>query len=68
MAKYTTVDGDMLDAICFRHYGNLNGTVERVLNANPGLCEQPAVLPAGLVIELPVLESAEAITLIDLFE
>ena len=68
MAKYTTVDGDMLDAICFRHYGNLNGTVERVLNTNPGLCEQPAVLPAGLVIELPVLESAQASTLIDLFE
>ena len=68
MATYTTVDGDMLDAICFRHYGNLNGTVERVLNANPGLCEQPAVLPAGLVIELPVLASAEASNLIDLFE
>lgn len=68
MAKYTTRDGDMLDAICFHHYGHLNGTVERVLDANPGLCEQLAVLPAGLVIELPVLDSAAVTTRIDLFE
>ncbi|MGI9278208.1 MAG: tail protein X [Endozoicomonas sp.] len=68
MAKYTTKDGDMLDAICYRHYGNLNGTVERVLNANPGLCEKPLVMPAGIVIDLPVLDSAEVNDAIDLFE
>ncbi|WP_067519544.1 tail protein X [Endozoicomonas ascidiicola] len=68
MAKYTTRDGDMLDAICYQYYGHLNGTLEKVLNANPCLCEKPILLPAGLVIELPVLEATGTTESIDLFE
>jgi phage tail protein X len=39
-------DGDMLDAICKRHYGR-ESLVPLVLRANPQLAKQPAILPAG---------------------
>ena len=32
-----TSDGDVLDRLCHQHYGHLMGTVEAVLEANPGL-------------------------------
>ena len=53
--RYRTKDGDMLDWICWRHYGQQAGAVEAVLKANPGLSEAGPLLPAGLVIELPEL-------------
>jgi len=68
MANYTTRQGDMLDAICHQYYGNISGAIETVLDVNPSLCEQPLVLSAGLVIELPVIQSAVEPTDIDLFD
>ncbi|MGE4296923.1 MAG: tail protein X [Desulfovibrionaceae bacterium] len=50
---YVTKDGDMLDAICWAHYGSRAGTAEAVLNANPGLAAKGPVLTAGTVILLP---------------
>ena len=50
-----TTDGDMLDVICLSHYGHANRYVEAVLNANPGLADQGAVLSAGITIVLPDL-------------
>jgi phage tail protein X len=55
MTRYRTKDGDILDAICWKYYGRVDGVLEAVLEANPGLSEQPAVLPAGFVITLPDL-------------
>ncbi|GIX31355.1 MAG: tail protein X [Porticoccaceae bacterium] len=51
----TTRDGERLDLICHRWYGTLAGrTVERVLEANPGLANRdPAALPSGTVIAMP---------------
>lgn len=50
---YQTRQGDVLDEIAFRFYGTLDGrTVERLLEANPGLSEHPTRLPAGLLIDL----------------
>ncbi|OQX16163.1 MAG: phage tail protein [Thiothrix lacustris] len=54
---YTTTEDDVLDAICFVHYGR-EGDVVAVLNANPGLAEYLPVLPAGLVIKLPSIPTA----------
>lgn len=51
--KYRTVDGDVLDAICARYYGVDQFDIELVMQANFGLAEYGAVLPAGLEIELP---------------
>lgn len=52
-AIYTTVQGELVDAICRRAYGDESGYVEAVLDANPGLAAQAAPLPAGTIIVLP---------------
>ncbi|MCE1055253.1 tail protein X [Pseudomonas alloputida] len=62
-----TSDGDLLDVICQHHYGNLNGTVEAVLEANPDLAREPQPYRAGLLIVLPEL-SAPAVELLQLFD
>jgi phage tail protein X len=51
--QYRTSDGDMVDRICWKHYGRTAGTVEAVLEANPGLAARGPVLPAGVIINLP---------------
>jgi len=55
MALYRSQEGDMVDWICWKHYGRQAGAVEAVLDANPGLAKLGPVLPAGTIIELPVL-------------
>ena len=57
MTTYVTVDGDMVDLVCRRHYGRRRGAVEAVLEANPGLAARGPVLPAGVEILLPDLPS-----------
>lgn len=54
-ATYIARAGERLDLICHRHYGHLNGTVEAVLAANPGLAARinPAHLSGGEVLILP---------------
>ena len=53
MTEVTTVDGDRLDLICWRHYGSLDGrVVEQVLDAAQGLA-MVATFPAGTVVPLP---------------
>ena len=58
MASYRTRDGDMLDDICFRHYGQSDGMVEQVLDANPGLAGLGPVFASGIVITLPDIKPA----------
>ncbi|MEQ9132642.1 MAG: tail protein X [Salinisphaeraceae bacterium] len=57
---YRTKAGDMVDEICWLHYGRSRGTMEIVLEANPGLAAYGPVLPAGVVITLPVVEAPDA--------
>jgi phage tail protein X len=59
MASYRTIDGDMLDAICLDHYGQVTGVEEIVLAANPTLAEIGPVLPAGIIIDLPDMPSQQ---------
>ena len=54
MTRIRTIDGDVLDEICWRHYGR-EGTVAAVLLANPGLADADPVLSAGRVVLLPDL-------------
>nr|WP_247997419.1 tail protein X [Brucella tritici] len=56
---YTTIQGEMLDAICRKIYGDESGYVEQVLEANPGLAALPHRLPMGTRINLPDLIRAE---------
>jgi len=55
--KVIARQGDTVDAICWRHYGRTDGTVEAVLEANAGLADFGAVLPAGTVVFLPDLNT-----------
>ncbi|MFO2466207.1 tail protein X [Pseudomonas sp. 15FMM2] len=48
-----TSDGDLLDTLCFQHYGHLNGSVETVLAANRSLADEPQPFRAGLLITFP---------------
>lgn len=54
----TTVDGDSLDALCWKHYGRQDQRiVERVLEHNQDLAEQGLIYRTGLTIELPDLDT-----------
>lgn len=57
MTRIRTADGDVLDEICWRHYGR-EDAVPSVLAANPGLAAADPVLEAGRVIVLPELPPA----------
>ncbi len=61
--QYRTSQGDMLDWICWRHYGRTAETVEAVLEANPGLADHGPVFSAGLLITLPEVPEPERQTL-----
>ena len=52
--KIISKDGDMLDALCWHHYGRQD-VVPAVLEANPHLAGLPPVLTAGVIIVLPDL-------------
>lgn len=52
---YTTIQGEMVDAICRKIYGDESGYVEQVMEANPGLAALPHRLPMGTKIFLPDL-------------
>lgn len=54
-ATYTTVEGDILERICNRHYPGISNATVAVLAANRGLAKLGAVLPKGITITLPVL-------------
>lgn len=55
MQPYVTQEGEVLDAICVEYYGASLGVIEIVLEQNPALAAYPAILPAGVSIQLPVL-------------
>ena len=59
MITYVTKDGDVLDAICWKYYGNTSGTVEKVLEANRHLAELGSIFAAGVKIILPDLTPEE---------
>ncbi|ABE64052.1 phage tail X [Nitrobacter hamburgensis X14] len=55
---YTTMQGEMVDMICRRVYGDESGYVELVLDLNPGLAAAAIPLPIGTTIMLPDLPRA----------
>ncbi|WP_257835010.1 tail protein X [Burkholderia glumae] len=61
MAKILrTSDGDVLDTLCFRVYGTLQGTVEAVYDANPGLAARSQPFPSGIEILMPDIDVPHA--------
>lgn len=57
MRTVRSMQGDTVDSICWNYYGRTAGTVEAVLEANPGLAELGAILPMGTSIQLPEVPS-----------
>ncbi|WP_042266796.1 tail protein X [Paraburkholderia heleia] len=57
--KVTALQGDTVDAICWRYYGRTDGTVEAVLEANEGLADLGVVLPLGTLVDLPDLTTVQ---------
>ena len=55
---YVSKENEMLDLICWKHYGYSSGAVEKVLLENPDLVEYESFLPAGLKIKLPVIQKS----------
>ncbi|WP_253309012.1 MULTISPECIES: tail protein X [Rickettsiales] len=53
---YVSKENEMLDLICWKHYGFTDGVVELVLAENLGLAEYRSFLPAGLKIKLPTIK------------
>lgn len=59
-ASYLSSEGDVLDAVIWRHYGRQDqGALELVLEANPGLADLGPILPPGLSILLPAIPDAQ---------
>ncbi|MEQ4672185.1 tail protein X [Providencia manganoxydans] len=51
--KVTALQGETLDALCFRVLGQTAGMVEKALELNPRLAEMGAILQHGTLVELP---------------
>lgn len=61
--------GDTVDALCWRHYGRTDGTVEAVLEANAGLADYGVILLIDTRVFLPELASVNTSTpLLQLFD
>lgn len=55
LTSATALDGETVDAICWRALGRTQGVTEQVLALNPGLAALGPTLPAGTIVNLPAL-------------
>lgn len=69
MSTYVTRAGDTVDYVAWKFYGSTDNRVtEQVLEANPGLADQGAVLPAGMTITLPEISAPAKTTGVKLWD
>lgn len=47
------MQGDTVDALCWRYLRTTRGVVEQTFELNPGLADHGAILPHGLAVNLP---------------
>jgi phage tail protein X len=47
------IQGDTVDALCWRHYGRTAAITEAVFEANPGLADHGAQIPQGTPVLMP---------------
>lgn len=66
--KIQTVEGDTVDLIAFRAYGRTAGATEAIYETNAFLRDHGPVLPGGLIIDLPVLDTVEQDTSVKLWD
>ena len=51
--KVRANQNDTISDLCYRHLGVATGAVEQTLKLNPGIADYGAILPHGLLVELP---------------
>ena len=69
ITTYLTKQGDMLDDVVFRFYGDTSSRIaESVLERNRGLADFGPVMPAGLSISLPQRTATAAAPLTRLWD
>ena len=61
MTNYTTVQGDMWDAISKKQYGS-ERFMPQLLKANPDYANY-VIFPAGIVLSLPEIDTSTAVNL-----
>jgi phage tail protein X len=57
LVVYATKEGDVLDWICWKHYGT-TAVLEQILAANPDLTDEK--LPTDVVVRLPYTASIKS--------
>ncbi|ECT9434715.1 tail protein X [Salmonella enterica] len=62
------LQGDTVDAICWRYFGATRGVTEEVYRINPGLAEAGPVLNQGQSVILPDVVPAQEKKLIQLWD
>lgn len=69
MTTYITKDGDTADYIAFKFYGTLGGqAMEQLLAANPGLADRGPLLPGGLTVNLPNIDTTTKVKGVSLWD
>jgi len=65
----TALGQESLDALVWRAVAGASGTVEAVLDANPGLAALAAALPEGHAVTIPATApAAETLPLVNLWD
>ena len=63
----TARQGDTLDLICFRHFGQTANVTEMALELNPGIARLGEVLPEGCSVFLPATAPPRVIETVQLW-
>lgn len=68
-AVYITSEGDSADLIAWKYYGTQGArVVEQVLEANPGLADLGPLLPAGITVTLPEIDTTQKVAGVRLWD
>jgi phage tail protein X len=59
--------GDTLDIVCWRHFGQTAAVTEMALELNPGLARLGEVLPEGTPVTLPAVAPPREIQTVQLW-
>lgn len=68
MITYRTKQHDVIDWICWKHYGFTAGSVEQIIQVNPEIAEYDDFLPEGLLIKLPGIDKQSSVKQIKLWD
>ncbi|MEQ5220475.1 tail protein X [Providencia alcalifaciens] len=66
--KVLALQGETLDALCFRVLGQTAGVVEKALELNPNLADVGPILTHGMTVELPDITEQPKKAMIQLWD